>query len=96
MIRLLLAALLFLMLVLGASIGYFNAQSVSFNYLFGQTDIPLIALIIGVFSFAVLLTLALAGLRILRLHTEIRGLKRQLRDADAELKNLRNLPLKDA
>ncbi len=96
MLRILLILLLVVVLCLGASIGYFNAQPVRFNYLAGEIEIPLIALIIGEFVIAVLLTLLACFGRVFALKSEIRRLRKQLRDAEAELKNLRNLPLKDA
>lgn len=83
---------LLVVLCLGACIGYFNAQPVAFNYLFGSMHMPLIALIIGVFCIAVLLTLLLTAARILSLKREIRQLRRKLRDNETELRNLRNLP----
>ncbi len=47
MLRALVIAGLIVFLVLGASIGYFNAQPVRFNYLAGEIELPLIALVIG-------------------------------------------------
>lgn len=96
MLRILLILLLVVVLCLGASIGYFNAQPVHFNYLVGEMEIPLIGLIVGEFIIAVLLTLLACFGRVFGLKSEIRRLRKQLRDAEAELKNLRNLPLKDA
>ncbi|MGH8460899.1 MAG: LapA family protein [Stenotrophobium sp.] len=81
------------MLCLGASIGYFNAQPVTFNYLFGSAQTPLIALILGVFAVAVLLTLSLTLTRMFSLKTQIRQLRRKLHDNETELRNLRNLPV---
>jgi uncharacterized integral membrane protein len=83
-------------LVLGASVGYFNAQTVRFNYLFGAVEMPLIALLIVDFILAVLISLAVVLVRMLGLRAEIRRLKKQVRDVETELKSLRNLPLQDA
>jgi uncharacterized integral membrane protein len=96
MLRFVVLGGLALFLVLGASIGYFNAQPVTFNYLAGQLEIPLIALIIGEFVIAVALTLLICFGRILGLKNEIRRLRKQVRDADAELKALRELPIQNA
>ena len=95
MLRGLLVLLLVVVLCLGASIGYFNAQTIRFDYLAGQLELPLIALIVVEFLIAVLLTLLVCFGRIFALKSEIRRLRKQLRDADAELKNLREIPLKD-
>jgi len=81
--------------VLGATIGYFNAQPVVFNYLIGEAELPLIALIMGELAVVVILALLVCAGRMFALRGEIGRLRKQLRDAEAELKNLRNLPLKD-
>ena len=43
MLRFLVIALLVLFLVVGASFGYFNATPVTFNYLAGTIELPLMA-----------------------------------------------------
>jgi putative membrane protein len=93
MYKTLILIVLIVVLCLGATVGYFNAQSVEFYYLFGSAHLPLIALVISVFGIAVLLTLLLTMTRIFGLKREIRRLHRQLRDAQTELRNLRELPL---
>ena len=85
--------ILIAVLCLGATVGYFNAQPVEFYYLVGSAHLPLIALVIAVFGLAVVLTLALTMTRVFGLKREIRRLHRQLRDAQTELRNLRDLPL---
>lgn len=93
MFKTLILIVLIVVLCLGATVGYFNAQPVEFYYLFGSAHLPLIALVIAVFGLAVVLTLALTMARIFGLKREIRRLHRQLRDAQTELRNLRDLPL---
>lgn len=83
-------------MLLGASIGYFNAQEVRLDYLAGTISLPLIALVIGEFVLAVLLTLTICLGRMMQLKSEIRRLRKQAQLAQAELKTLRELPLKDA
>lgn len=93
MVRVLVIAALVVVLVLGASIGYFNAQPIRFDYLAGQVEMPLIALVIGEFVIAVLLTLLICFGRMLQLRAEIRRLRKQLLAAENELKTLRDIPL---
>ncbi|WP_293371961.1 LapA family protein [Nevskia sp.] len=93
MLRLLTVVLLVLVFAIGAGLGYFNAERVTFDYLFGTTEVRVAVLVAVSFIAAALLTLLLCGLRILRLHRDIRRLRKQLRDSETELKNLRNLPL---
>ena len=96
MLRFLVIAALVLFLVLGASIGYFNAQEVEFDYLAGTLKMPLIALVIGEFVMAVLVTLLICMGRMLGLKSEIRRLRKQVQGAEAELKTLRELPIREA
>ncbi|SFF31034.1 Protein of unknown function [Fontimonas thermophila] len=93
--RILVLLLLLAVLVLGASVGYFNAQSVRFDYLFGAREVPLIALLVADFVLGVLVALLLALGRILGLQLELRRLRKQVRDLEIELRTLRNLPLSD-
>jgi lipopolysaccharide assembly protein A len=94
-LRILVIAALIVFLVLGASIGYFNAQEVEFDYLAGTVRMPLIALVIGEFVLAVLLTLLICLGRMLGLKAEIRRLRKQAQYAESELKSLRELPIRD-
>lgn len=96
MLRIIVIVALILFLVLGASIGYFNAQEVEFDYLAGTVKLPLIALVIGEFVLAVLLTLLICLGRMLGLKTEIRRLRKQVQSSEAELKSLRELPIREA
>lgn len=89
--RIFLLLVLIAVLVLGASIGYFNAQTVSFDYLFGAWEIPLIGLLIGSFALGVLLTLLVVGSRLLGQRMELGRLRARIRDHEIELRNLRNL-----
>jgi uncharacterized membrane protein YciS (DUF1049 family) len=93
MLRVLVYAVLLAVFIVGAALGYFNATQVSFNYLFGTVEIRLVVLVVFTFVLASLLTMLLCAVRLLSLSGEARRLRRQLRDAETELKNLRNLPL---
>lgn len=93
MSKVLLFIVLLLVLCLGASVGYFNAQQVEFFYLAGSVKVPLILLVLVVFLSGAVLTLLLVMTRIMGLKGEVRRLRRQLHDHEVELKNLRNLPI---
>jgi len=94
-IRLLIIAVLLAVLIFGVAIGFYNATPVTLDYLAGQLQLPLIGLVLGEFVLVSLLTLLVCSGRILSLRGEIRRLRRQIKDAQAELQSLRNLPLKD-
>lgn len=93
MLRLITVVTLVVVFALGATLGFTNGDTVSFHYLFGSVDVRLAVLVLVAFAVGVVLTLLVSGLRMLGLLNENRRLRRQLRDAETELKNLRNLPL---
>jgi putative membrane protein len=93
MSRLVVLIVLLIILVLGASIGYFNAQPVQFNYLFGSAEFPLIAVLIAAFSIGIVLTIAAVSGRLFSMRLELGRLRKQLREAEGELRTLRNLPV---
>jgi uncharacterized integral membrane protein len=77
----------------GAALSYYNWDRVPFNYLIGQVELPLIALMLLSFLLGGVTVLLLNTLRIWALRLESRRLQKQLRNAEVELRNLRNLPL---
>ena len=91
--RLITTVLLLAVFCLGAAVSYFNWTSVTFNYLAGQTEMPLIALLLAAFVLGVLVTGLLNLARIFLLRRDQRRQQRQIRELEAELKSLRNLPL---
>ena len=93
MMRLVAVLVLVLVFVVGASLGYFNAQVVDFDYLFGHIEVRLVVLLVGCILASASLTLLFCGWRMLGQLAEMRRLRRRLRDAETELKNLRNLQL---
>jgi uncharacterized membrane protein YciS (DUF1049 family) len=91
--RILVYVILLVVFVAGAALGYFNAMPVNFNYLFGTMEVRLVVLVVFTFVLAALVTLLLCAGRMIGLSGDVRRLRRLLRDAETELKNLRNLPL---
>lgn len=89
----LLATFAALVFALGLFVGHANAVPVRFDYLFGTVELSLISVLMIAFAFGVLLSLLVAMLRMLGMRGELRRLRRQLRDTEAELRNLRSLPL---
>ncbi|QHS09622.1 lipopolysaccharide assembly LapA domain-containing protein [Sinimarinibacterium sp. NLF-5-8] len=91
MLRLLVLLLLVAVLGLGASVGYVNAQTIHFNYLFGELELPLIAIMIAAFAVGVVLALIAASGRIIGQRLELGRVRRQLRAQETELHSLREL-----
>ena len=94
MLRVLFIALLVLVLCLGIAISFFNAEPVRFNYLAGELQLPLIFLMLAELIIVALITLLLCSIQMVKLSGEARRLKRQIKDQQAELNALRNLPLR--
>lgn len=95
MTRLLLAIFLIAALCLGAALSYYNLAPVRLHYLAGQVELPLIAVMLGAFLAGMLLGLLVGLVRQITQRAELAAVRRQLRNAQAELKNLRSLPLRE-
>ena len=93
MVRLLVAVLLLAAFCLGAAISYYNWHPVTFNYLAGDVELPLIALLLLAFTLGLAVMGLLSVARVFLVSRESRRQARQVRELEAELKNLRNLPL---
>lgn len=91
--RLIVALLLVASFCLGAAISFHNWSPVSFNYLAGQAELPLIALMLAAFVVGVAVMGLLNLARLFSLRRETRRQQRQIRELEAELKSLRELPL---
>lgn len=78
---------------LGAAISYYNWSSVTFHYLAGQAELPLIALLLGAFLAGVVVMWLLDFARLFVLSRDSRRQQRQIVQLEAELKSLRSLPL---
>lgn len=94
--RLLVALLLVAAFCVGAAISYHNWSSVTFHYLAGEAELPLIALLLAAFVLGMLVMGLLNLARLFVLGRESRRYQRQIRELEAELKSLRNLPLAGA
>jgi putative membrane protein len=91
--RLLTTLLLIAAFCLGAAISYYNRADVTFHYLAGQAELPLIALLFGAFLLGIVVMWLLDLARLFVLSRDSRRQQRQVAQLEAELKSLRNLPL---
>lgn len=94
--RLLVVLLLLAAFCLGAAVSYYNWSPVTFHYLAGQVDLPLIALLLGAFLLGIVVMWLLDLARLFVLSRDSRRQQHQIRELEAELKSLRNLPLAQA
>lgn len=88
--------LLFLLFVAaGSAIAWLNAGSVHINYYFDEQDLPLSIALIGSVILGILLGVAFTSLALLRMKRENAALRRKVKTASEELKNLRTIPIKE-
>ena len=86
---------LLVVIILGLFFGNINAETVILNYYWGSFQLPLsVALVLGLLCGAVLGMLA-SLVVIIRLRHQVSKLRREARNTEQELANLRALPLKD-
>lgn len=85
-----------LALVLGIAFSFFNTHAVTIDLLWTTADAPLVVLL--VIAFALGFVIALLGLlyKITRLRSRLSKSHRKLKDAEAEIRNLRSMPIHDA
>lgn len=81
--------------VVALLLAYANGKTVALDYLIGSMRVHLSSALLGAAIIGWLLGL-LSGLAVIfRLKREVWRLQRSVRDAEAEIRNLRNLPLKN-
>lgn len=91
-----LSTVFFLLLVLlGITFAGLNAEPVSLNYYLGSIKVPLSLLLVVTFMIGGLLSLLFNIINYIRLKSANHVLRQRLKLAEAEIINLRTLPLKD-
>lgn len=96
MIRLLRNLVLLFALVLGIAFGFVNFQLVTVDLLLSEVRVPLVVVLILDFVLGFGLALMLLLARTLKLRADLARERRQLKDAQAEIRNLRSMPIHDA
>lgn len=96
MIRLLRNLVLLFALALGITFGFFNFQLVTVDLLLSEARVPLVVVLILDFVLGFSLALMLLLARTLKLRADLARERRQLKDAQAEIRNLRSMPIHDA
>lgn len=87
--------LLLIVVVLGLSFAVLNAESVKLNYYYGIAQAPLsLVVVLSISAGAVLGVIASLGM-ILSMRREVGRLHRKIQLTERELKNLREIPIKD-
>lgn len=95
MLKVLSYILIMATLVVAIIFAVINFGKVPVKFFFGETQAPLAALLFGAFLFGLLFGLALDAWLRFRQRTRIRKLEQEKAATEAELNNLRKMPLKD-
>lgn len=95
MLRILSFILIMATLVVAIIFAVINYGKVPVRYFFGETHAPLAILLFGAFLFGLLFGLALDSWLRLRQRARIRMLEKEKAATEAELNNLRKMPIKD-
>lgn len=90
--------LLFILLVMlvGAAFAVMNAEHVHLNYYFGSAELPLSVILVAAICVGAVLGILAALVGFAGLKRENATLRRQVRIASQEVKNLRTIPIKDS
>ena len=88
--------LILLIILLGVTFAGLNAEPVMLNYYVGNAKLPLSLLLVLSLIIGCILSLIASLIVYIRLKTDNHRLRQRLKVVEAELANLRTIPLKDA
>ena len=80
-------------IIIGTTFAYLNANQVMFDYYIAQKSLPLSLLLAIALGIGILLGLLVTVVPHIKLKHKNRRLKKRLKCAEQELANLRNIPL---
>jgi len=93
--RILLYIVFLLIVLLGISFAYLNADSVTFNYYLGERSMPLSLLLICSLGVGLILGFAVVLIAWIKLKAKNIRLKKRLKSAKQEIENLRAIPIRE-
>ena len=94
--RIILYIILLLIILLGVTFAYLNADAVVFNYYFGEQSIPLSLLLVYFLGAGLILGFLVMSISWIKLKSANLCLKKRLKCATQEVENLRSIPIKDS
>lgn len=95
MIRLLKWVIYIAIIILGVSFAALNSGDVAVNFYFTQVRVPVAVLVAVTLGVGLFCGLFISLIRYWRLKLELIKIKNQLKISEKEVKNLRDIPLKD-
>lgn len=84
-----------IIILFGISFAVLNLESVTVNYYFGQSSLPLSLLLVLVFTLGCLIGMFVGFLLLLKAKLKTYRLRQRLKLAEKEIENLRAIPLQD-
>lgn len=93
--RALMVIAILIVFCLGLALAFTNTEHVTVDLLVAEFSGPLILWMVAELVLVVVVMLLISALRVTRLKRQLRRQSRQIKDQEAELKNLRNLPIHD-
>lgn len=85
-----------LLLLIGVGFAALNATEVQLDYFFGQASLNLPWVVLAAIGVGFLLGLLVSAIAVFRARAEARKVRKERRLMEAELKNLRSLPLRNS
>ncbi|HET7315074.1 lipopolysaccharide assembly protein LapA domain-containing protein [Salinisphaera sp.] len=96
MLRLIRNLIIILALFIGLAFGFFNYGSTPVDLLWTTTEAPLAVLLGLAFLLGLVIALVVCGVRMAKLRSRLSRTRRRLKHAEAEITNLRSMPIYDA
>lgn len=87
--------IILLLIIFGTMFAVLNANTVEFNYYLGRANLALSLLLVISLFIGVLFGACICSLRLMAQYFSIRRLRHQLKQVQQEVKNLRDIPIKD-
>lgn len=87
--------IILLIVVFGVTFSTLNSESVTVNYYFGQSSLPLSMLLVLVFTFGCIVGLIVGFWMVIKSKIINHRLRQRLNLAEKEIENLRAIPLQD-
>jgi len=94
--RIITYVIILLIILLGVTFAGLNAEPVMLNYYIGSTQLPLSLLLVLALIIGCIISLIVSLILYIKYKTDNHRLRQRLKVVEAELANLRTIPLKDA
>lgn len=87
--------LLILIIIFGTTFAALNSESVTINYYFAESSLPISLLLVLVFAFGCLIGILVGFWMLIKSKLHAYRLRQRLHLAEKEIENLRAIPLQD-